>query len=134
MEHIRSALGNGIDGTARETALTDIKGSNVHLDLLDRLHGNRLGTGLTAVGTVGSKAEDIVVGSTVYHEGVVTVACSGKRHGTVVGGGQLRIEPCHIGNTVGNARHISNLLGAEARRCTRLRSVDAGASCHDDFL
>ena len=134
MENIRSALGNGIDGTSRETALTDIKRCDVHLNLLNRLHGNRLGTGLTAVGTVGSKTEDIVVGRTVNHEGIVTVARSGERHGTVVGGRQLRIEACHIGNTVSDARHIGNLLGTKARCRSCLRSIDTGTSCHDNFL
>lgn len=55
---------------------------------------------------------------------VITVACSGKRHGTVVGVVGW-IEPLPHRQYRGNN---SNLLGAEARRCTVFISVDAGAS------
>ena len=72
MELVGTALGDGIDGTTCETALSHIERSYRYLNLLDGLHRYRLSTRLTAVITAGSQTEHVVVSRTINHEVVVS--------------------------------------------------------------
>ena len=80
VELVGTALGNGINGTACETALTDIKRSDAYLQLLNSVHGDRVGTCLTAIGTAAGKSEDIVAHRTVDLERVVAIVDTRDRH------------------------------------------------------
>ena len=82
MEGVGTTLSNGIDSTTGETALTNVKGSDVDLNLLNAFHRNRLSVGLAAVTTIVGKTESVVVHYTINLESVVTGICTGKRHRT----------------------------------------------------
>ena len=106
MELIGTGLGDSVDGTTGETALTHIEGSDAHLDLLDGFHGNRLSTGLSTVGTVVRQTEHVIVHGTIDLEAVVLVGSTGEGHTTVLVRTDERIDTGHIGDTTGNGRHL----------------------------
>ena len=108
MEFVGTGLGDGVDGTAGETALAHIEGGDAHLDLVDGFHGNRLGTGLSAVGAVVRQTEHVIVHGTIDLETVVLVGSAGEGHTAVLVRADERVDTGHIGNTTGNGRHFLN--------------------------
>ena len=134
VELVGTALGDGIDGTTGETALSHIERSYRHLNLLDGLHRYRLSTRLTAVITAGSQTEHVVVGRTINHEVVVSVVGTGKRHVTRISNRELRVQASHIGNTVGDTRHIVDLLGIHTGGSTCTRSSETRLASYHHFL
>ena len=110
VELIGTALGDGVDGTSGESALAHIERSHGNLNLLDGLHRYRLSTCLTAVVTAGCQTEDVIVCRTVNHEVVVSVVDTSERHITGIGNGELWVQSSHVSDTVGDARHIVDLL------------------------
>ena len=77
VELVGTTLSDSVDSTTCETALADIKRSNAHLQLLDCVHGDRIGIGLTAIGTAAGESEDIVAHRTVDLERIVAVVDTG---------------------------------------------------------
>ena len=134
MELVGTTLGDGVDGTTRETTLPYVERSHVHLYLLNGLHGNRFRTCLAAIRTTGSKAKHVVVGGTVYHERVVAVIGTGKRHHAAVGRGQLRIESHDVRDAMAYTWHVLYLLRRKAHGRTCLGGIQARAARHHHFL
>ena len=134
MELVGTALGDGIDGTTGETALSHIERSYRYLNLLDGLHRYRLSTRLTAVVTAGSQTEHVVVGRTINHEVVVSVVGTGKRHVTRICNRELRVQASHIGNTVGDTRHIVDLLCRHTGSSTCTGSSKTSLTGNHHFL
>ena len=134
MELVRTALRDGVDGTAGESALANVERSDIHLNLLNRFHRNGLCTSLTAIASARSQTEHVVVHRTVNLERVVTVVHTGKRHHTAVGHGQLRIETCHIGNTVCDGRHVVDLLRVDTHCRTSLGGIESALTRNNEFF
>ena len=135
VESVRTTLRDGVDGTTREATLTHIVGSDVDVYLLDRLHRHRLCTGLSAVRTIAGQAEDVVVHGTVNLERVVAVALSGKRHGSrLLVARYVGVQAGNVGDALRHRRHVVDHVGADALRCTHLRSVKTAASRHHHLL
>ena len=110
MELVGTALGDGVDGTTGESALAYVERSHGNLNLLDGLHRYRLSTCLTTIVTAGCQTEDVIVCGTVNHEVVVAVVDTGERHVAGIGNGELWVQSSHVSDTVGNARHVVDLL------------------------
>ena len=124
MEVVGTALGDGVDGTSRETSLTNVIGSHVDLNLLYGLHTDGLGSCLTAIATARGETEDVVVHGTVDLERVVAVVGSGKRHRARHSvGGDLGIQTRDVGNAMTHGRHVVNHLRADALGGSCLRGV-----------
>ena len=51
LDRVRTGLGDGVDGTARETGLAHVERRHDDLDLFDGIQGDRVGVRLAAVGT-----------------------------------------------------------------------------------
>ena len=134
MEVVGTALGDGVDGTSRETSLTNVIGSHVDLNLLYGLHTDGLGSCLTAIATARGETEDVVVHGTVDLERVVAVVGSGKRHRARHSvGGDLGIQTRDVGNAMTHGRHVVNHLRADALGGSCLRGIQS-ATTGDDHL
>ena len=110
---VGTALGDHIDGTALETALTDVEGSDVDTDLVDGIQGD----GRAAGRQVGADTEGVVERCTIYRNGGTTVvtAADGK---TAAGHGCLRCELHHIVQAAGDGRHRLHHPGVDQRTCS----------------
>ena len=51
LDRVRTGLGDGVDGTARETGLAHVERGDDNLDFFDGIQGDRIGIRLAAVGT-----------------------------------------------------------------------------------
>ena len=134
MELVGTALGDGVDGTTGESALAHIERSHRYLNLLDSLHRYRLSSCLTTIVTTGSQTEDVVVCRTVNHEVVVSVVDTGERHVSGIGNGELRVQSSHVSDTVGDARHIVDLLCRHTGSSTCTGSSKARLAGNHHFL
>ena len=120
MELVGTALGDGVDGTAREAGVTDVERSDVHAHLLDGIQGDRASAGRQ----VGTDTEGVVEGRTVHGDvgGAVVTAADGQ---TVGGRGGLRGELHHVVHAAADSRQ--SLHGALAHGRTGAGALDVHA-------
>ena len=134
VERIGTRLRNSVNGTTRKTTLTNVERSNVHLDLFNGFHGNRIRSCLSTVVSTRSQTKHVVVHGSVNHERVITVVGSSKRHHARISHGQLWIQSCHVSNTVRDGRHIVDTLRIDTHGSTSLRGVDSTLALYNQFL
>ena len=120
MEIVVTLLGDGVDTTAREAALTHIEGGNHHLDFLNSVHRDGVGTCLTAIGSARCQTEYIVLHRTVDLEAVVAVVAAGKRDTAYLRTVGHRHVLHHIIHIALNRGSLGNLHLAEVARCACL--------------
>lgn len=89
---------------------------------------------LSAVGTGARQSEHVVVGGSVDEKLVVTVVGTGERHHTAIGRRELRVQTCHVGNAVGDGRHVVDLLRVHALSRAGLSGVESGTAGNDHLL
>ena len=130
LDLIGTGLGDGVDRTARETALAYVEGGDHDLDLLDGIEGDRVGARLAAVGSGRRQAEGVIGHGTVDLEGVVAVVGAGEGDAAVLVEGRLRREFHHVIDAAADGRHRFDLLQVEARTGPRDAGVE-GFLAHD---
>ena len=79
---VGSRLGNCIDGTSCKTTLPDVEWRGNHLNLLDGIQRNGVGTGLSAVGSTLSQTENIVAHHAIDLKRIVAIVGSGDGDAT----------------------------------------------------
>ena len=135
-ERVGTRLGYGVDTAARETALANVIGGDYNLNLLDGLHRDGVGRGLTAVGSRRGKAEDVVRNRTVDLERVVTVVGTGERDTArrALRRACQRRQTCHVGNAAVDGGDILNHAAREVHCGTRLVGIETvvGRADHDN--
>ena len=122
---VGTGLGNGVDGTALETALAHVEGRDVHTDLLNGVQGD----GAAAGGKVLADAEGVVERGAVNGDGRAAVVAAAHRE-TAGGGGTLRGEGHHIVHAAGNRGDALDFLAADVGGDTVALAAEAGGVGH----
>ena len=123
---VGTGLGNSVDGTAGETALADIERSDVHVDLLQGVQGDRR----TAGREVLADTEGVVEGSTVNGDGGTAVVTAA--HCETAGGGRgLGSEGHDVVHAAGDRRDALNLAGGDAGGSTIALAAETGLIGND---
>ena len=123
---VGTGLGNSVDGTAGETALADIERSDVHVDLLQGVQGDRR----TAGREVLADTEGVVESSTVNGDGGTAVVAAA--HCETAGGGRgLRSEGHDVVHAAGDRRDALNLAGGDAGGSTIALAAETGLIGYD---
>ena len=135
MKFVGTALGDSVDGTTRETALSHVKRSHIDLNLVDGSHRYGLCAGLSTVASVRGKTKHVVVHGTINLESIVTVVGAGKRHGTrLLVSGNLRVEARNICYAVRDGRHVVNPVCTDTLGSARLGGIESGLSGYNHLL
>ena len=108
---IGTRLGDGVEFTADEVSLTDIKRRDCHLSFFDSLDGDRT----TTTGEVGTQTEVVVEAGTINRE----------RSGTSV-----KATKCHTITTIGREAGKVGDVTCHSRQCPDLSIVDVGRGAH----
>ena len=134
VEGVGTRLGDSVNGTTRKSTLPYVERCYIHLYLLYGLHGEGLCASLTSIRSCRGQTKHVVVHSAVYHERVVSVVCSGKRHSSSVGCSELGIEPGYVGNTMSNTWHVVDVVGVDALGGARLCGIQPALSCYNQLV
>ncbi len=128
-EAVRAALGHDVDAGAGKLALAHVIGSDVDLDLLNRVERDRLRVGLPT--DFAREAEDVVEDRAVDRDVVVEVVAPGDR---VVEArrGRLRGEPRKVGHGAVERRQRLDLLRRDVRRRAGALGGDDGVAVRLD--
>ena len=117
LHFVGTGLGDGVDGTAGESALPYIERSYGNLDFFNGVDGDRVGAGLSAVGSGSCKTEAVLCIRTVDGEGVVAVVGSCDGDTAVLVAGHLGT---HLGDVIDAAvdrRSVFHLAAVERSTC-----------------
>ena len=112
-EGVRTRLGYGVDTTANEVGLTNVKGSNNDLYLIDSVHRD----GVTTTGELRAKTEVIVEVGTVQGEVRATTVTTCETH--TIGIGR---DTGDVADRAVNGRQLIHHLVRDVGGCTRLLS------------
>ena len=110
---VGTALGYSVDSTTGETALTNIKGSDVYAHLIQSIQRNRS----TVTGKVTTDTESVVESSTIDSNIRLTVVTT--THCQTIGGrSSLRSKFHQVVHATANGRHALHNLGADGSLST----------------
>ena len=119
MGFISTLFCNGIDTTTSKSTLAYIIRSNYNLYLLNRIHRNRIGSGLITIRSTGRKSEYIVSYCTVYLETIVTIIRTDKSNASYLRSCNQRTVLHNVVNVTAYCRSIFNIFKRKILCCTR---------------
>ena len=120
MGFVRTLLGDGVDATARKSALANVVGSHHYLNFLNGIHRDRIGTCLSTIRATGRKTEHVVGHRTVNLETVVTVVGAYESDTAVFGSHSQRTVLHDVVDVTVYSRSIFNRVGREVGSSTAL--------------
>ena len=129
-EGVCSRLGDGVDTSTAETALSHIEGCRYNLNIRDCIERNGVGTCQAAIGARGGQTIHIVRRGAVNLEGVVARVCASNRNSAILRYHSLRSKAGDIVDRARNGWGALDQITAECHACSP-SVLDEVVACND---